>query len=227
MRFSIIMPTLNEETALEAQLETLHQLRASANCELLIVDGGSSDQTIAIAQRYGRVLTAERGRARQMNAGAAQARGEVLLFLHADTQLPRNAFMAIEQALHDPAIVGGAFRLRFDCQTLPYRLVASSTNLRSHLSKIFTGDQAYFVRATSFRAIGGYPDQCLMEDLEITRLLRKLGRFVLLAEYVTTSARRHARLGLLKSVLFMWYLRLCYRFGASDAFLQQIYTDIR
>lgn len=227
MRFSIIIPTLNEEAVLEAHLEALHQLCAPIDCELLIVDGGSSDQTIAIAQRYGRVLTAERGRARQMNAGATQARGEVLLFLHADTQLPRNAFMAIGQALHDPAVVGGAFRLRFDCQTLPYRLVAYSTNLRSRLSKIFTGDQAYFVRAKGFRAIGGYPDQCLMEDLEIVRLLRKIGRFVLLTEYVTTSARRHTRLGLLHSVLFMWYLRLCYRFGTPTNFLQQMYTDIR
>jgi rSAM/selenodomain-associated transferase 2 len=227
MRFSIIMPVLNEELMLETQLTVLHQLCAHADCELLIMDGGSTDQTVSIARRYGRVVTADRGRARQMNAGAAQAQGEILLFLHADTQLPLNAFAAIERALRDPAVVGGAFRLRFDCQAFPYRLVAYSTNLRSRVGKIFTGDQAYFMRANSFRAIGGYPDQCLMEDLEIIRLLREEGRFVLLTDYVTTSARRHARLGLFKSVLFMWYLRLRYRLGASPAQLQRLYADIR
>jgi rSAM/selenodomain-associated transferase 2 len=227
MRFSIIMPVLNEEAVLEAQLEALHQLCAHIDGELLVVDGGSADQTITIAQRYGWVLTADRGRARQMNAGAAHAHGEIFLFLHADTLLPYNAFTAIERALRDPKTVGGAFCLRFDRRTFPYRLVAYSTNLRVRLSGTFTGDQAYFVRADSFRAIGGYPDQCLMEDLEVPRLLREIGRFVLLAEYVTTSARRHAQVGLFRSVLFMWYLRLRYRLGTSPARLQQLYTDIR
>ncbi len=227
MRFSIIMPVLNEETGLGEQLEHLSRLCAHADCELLIVDGGSSDQTVALAERYGRVIRAERGRARQMNAGAAQASGEILLFLHADTRLPTRALAAIEQALHQPDVVGGAFRLRFDRPNLPYRLVAFSTNLRSRLSGVLTGDQAYFMWASIFRAVGGYPDQPLMEDLEITRDLRRLGRLILLPEYVTTSARRHARLGLLRSVPFMWYLRLRYRLGTSPARLQQLYADIR
>lgn len=227
MRFSIIMPVLNEEAALTEQLKHLHRLCAHIDCELLIVDGGSNDRTIGIARRYGRVLCAERGRARQMNAGAAHASGEILLFLHADTQLPTRAFAAIERALDEPGVVGGAFRLRFDCASLPYRLVALSTNLRSHLSGTFTGDQAYFMRASSFHKAGGYPDQPLMEDLEIIHNLRKLGKLTLLAEYVTTSARRHAHLGLLRSVPFMWYLRLRYRLGTPPARLQQLYTDVR
>ncbi len=186
MRFSIIMPVLNEEAALEEQLQHLHQLCAHIDCELLIVD-----------------------------------------VLHADTRLPTRAFAAIERALDKPGVVGGAFRLRFDCASLPYRLVALSTNLRSHLSGTFTGDQAYFMWASSFHEAGGYPDQPLMEDLEIIHNLRKLGKLTLLTEYVTTSARRHARLGLLRSVPFMWYLRLRYRLGTPPARLQQLYADVR
>lgn len=227
MRFSIIMPVLNEEAVLERQLTYLLQQCAGCNCEVLIVDGGSSDDTPAIAGRYGRIITSSRGRATQMNAGAAVASGDVLLFLHADTQLPDSAFSAIEKALTEPEVVGGAFRLRFDCEEWPYRFVACTANLRSQFRKVFTGDQAYFMRAESFRAVGGYPDQPLMEDLEIIRRLRRIGRVVLLPEYVTTSARRHAKIGLLRSVLFMWYLRVRYRLGASPAQLQRIYLDIR
>lgn len=221
------MPVLNEEAVLEQGLAQLHRLCAHVDYELLIVDGGSNDKTTAIALHYGRVISAERGRARQMNAGAAQARGDILIFLHADTQLPARAFIAIEQALREPDVVGGAFRLRFDCQALLYRLVAFSTNLRSRWSKIFTGDQAYFMWASSFHKAGGYPDQPLMEDLEIIRRLRRLGQLTLLPEYVITSARRHTRLGVLRSVPLMWYLRLRYRLGASPARLQRMYADIR
>ena len=221
------MPVLNEEAVLERQLTRLLQQCAGRDCELLIVDGGSSDDTATIAGRYAQVIAASRGRATQMNAGAAMASGDVLLFLHADTQLPDTAFSAIERALIEPKVVGGAFRLRFDCQKWPYRFVAFTANLRSRFRNIFTGDQAYFIRAGSFRAVGGYPDQPLMEDLEIIRRLRKVGRVVLLPPYVTTSARRHAKIGLWRSVLFMWYLRVRYRLGASPAQLQRIYLDIR
>lgn len=231
MRYSIIMPVLNEESALEVQLLQLVRLMANQHAdherELLIVDGGSDDVTVAIAERYGTVIHAPRGRARQMNAGAAAATGDVLLFLHADTLLPPGAFAAIEQALADPAVVGGAFRLRFDCPKAAYRLVAFSANLRARLRGIFTGDQAYFVRAASFLAVGGYPDIALMEDLEIIARLRKIGKVVLLREYVTTSARRHRQIGLWRSVAFMWYMRTRYALGVSPEQLQRKYIDIR
>ncbi len=231
MRFSIIIPVLNEEAVLEAHLAHLTgqfaQRCARYDCELLIVDGGSSDNTTTIAQRYGQVIQATRGRATQMNAGAAMAKGDVLLFLHADTRLPGAAFRAIAQALASPDVVGGAFRLCFNCDQWPYRLVAFFTNLRSRLNASFTGDQAYFIRAGSFRAIGGYPDQPLMEDLEIIARLRKIGKIILLPLYVTTSARRHAKIGLFRSVLLMWYLRALYKFGVSPAQLQRMYIDIR
>lgn len=227
MRFSIIIPVLNEEAILEEQLDHLAQQRASHDCELIIVDGGSRDATVSIAQRYGRVIVSERGRAKQMNAGAKAASGDALIFLHADTRLPDNAFAAIEQALASPEDVAGAFRICFNCDQWPYRLVAFSTNLRSKLRASFTGDQAYFMRAASFRAVGGYPDQPLMEDLEIITRLRRAGKVALLPHYAITSARRHEKIGLFRSVLFMWYLRTLYRFGVSPARLQRMYLDIR
>ena len=227
MRFSIIVPVLNEETVLEEHLSLLAGQCATYDCELLIVDGGSDDRTVAIAERYGKVIHGPRGRATQMNHGAAATHGDVLLFLHADTLLPDNAFSAIEQALTAHNVVGGAFRVCFNCDKWLYRLVAWTTNMRSRTRGIFTGDQAYFIRATSFHAIGGYPDQPLMEDLEIIARLRAIGKVVLLPQYVTTSARRHEKVGLVRTILFMWYLRLLYKFGVSAAQLQRIYWDVR
>jgi rSAM/selenodomain-associated transferase 2 len=227
MRFSIIVPVLNEEAVLESQLVRLTEQCAAFDYELLIVDGGSSDRTIAIAGRYGRVIHSARARATQMNTGAAAANGDVFLFLHADTQLPQQALQAIEYALKSPAVVAGAFRMCFDCDRWPYRCVAFATNLRSRLSTIFTGDQADFIRASSFREIGGYPEQPLMEDIEIIKRLRRSGTIVLLPLYVTTSARRHEKAGLLHSVLFMWYLRMLYACGVAPARLQHMYRDVR
>lgn len=227
MRFSIIMPVLNEEAVLEQQLRQLERLCVHHTCELLIVDGGSVDRTVAIAQRFGRVVHAPRGRAAQMNAGAAEATGNVFIFLHADTTLPGEAFVAIERACASPGVVGGAFRLRFDNQQLAYRLVALSANLRSRWRGIFTGDQAYFIRADGFKTIGGFPAMALMEDLEIIARLRKAGKVVVLPCSVTTSARRHQKVGLARSVLFMWYLRVLYKIGVSPARLQRKYFDVR
>ncbi len=227
MRFSIIIPVLNEEAVIENLLLHLTGFRARHDCELLIIDGGSSDNTVAIAERYGCVIHSPRGRATQMNAGAKSASGDILLFLHADTFLPDDAFTAIEQALAAPHVVGGAFRLCFNCDLWSYKLVAFATNLRSQLRTLFTGDQAYFIRATSFHSIDGYPDQLLMEDLEIIARLRSIGKVVLLPQFVTTSARRHEQVGLWRTVLFMWYLRTLYKFGVSPARLQQMYLDVR
>lgn len=227
MLFSIIMPVLNEEAVLEHHLNILACQTYHHDCELLIVDGGSTDRTIEIAQRFGRVIPSRRGRAAQMNCGACVATGEVFLFLHADTLLPDNAFRAIEHALKTQDVVGGAFRMCFNCDQWPYRLVSFTTNLRSSMRKIFTGDQAYFVRSVSFHAVGGFPNQLLMEDLEIITRLRKIGKVVLLPQYVTTSARRHEKIGLLRSVLFMWYLRTLYKFRTSPDKLHSMYIDVR
>lgn len=162
-----------------------------------------------------------------MNAGAAAAQGDVLIFLHADTRLPQDARAHIERALADPGVVGGAFRLRFDTMTLPYRLVAASVNLRGRLRQSFTGDQAYVIRRSAFEQVGGFPKQPLMEDLEIVRRLRRIGRMVLLPAAVTTSARRHHQAGLWRTIALMWLLRTLYWAGMSPERLQQIYLDIR
>jgi len=188
---------------------------------------GSSIPTWVIMQRFGRVIHSPRGRAVQMNNGAAVAVGDIYLFLHADTMLPDEAFIAIERTCAAPGVVGGAFRLCFNCHKLAYRLVAFAANLRSRWRGIFTGDQAYFVRAGSFKAIGGFPHIALMEDLEIITRLRKIGKVVLLPHYVTTSARRHEKIGLARSVLLMWYLRTLYTFGVSPERLQRRYLDVR
>jgi rSAM/selenodomain-associated transferase 2 len=227
MRFSIIMPVLNEEAVLDNQLAHLIQQCAHYDYELLIVDGGSSDQTVALAQRYGQVILSPRGRAIQMNAGAAYASGDVLMFLHADTRLPNDAFCAIERIFASPEVVACAFKICFNCDQWPYQLVAFFTNVRSRLRILFTGDQAYVIRASSFKAVGGYPDQPLMEDLEIITRLRKIGKVILLQQYVTTSSRRHEKMGLLRTVLLMWYLRTLYKFGVSPAQLQRMYLDVR
>lgn len=227
MRFSIIMPVLNEEAILASQLDHLIQQCAQQDYELLLVDGGSTDRTVEIAQQYGQVLKAPRGRARQMNAGAAAASGDVLLFLHADTELPDSVFLIIEEALTPPEVVAGAFRLCFNCDRLSYKLVAFMTNLRSQTFSVFTGDQAYFIRKTSFQKVDGYPDQPLMEDLEIIARLRRIGTILLVPHYVKTSARRHEKIGLFKSVLFMWYLRTLYKFGVSPGRLQLMYGNVR
>lgn len=227
MRFSIIVPVLNEEAVLEQHLSQFTRFGAAHDYELLLVDGGSVDRTVAIAQRFGRVIHAPRGRALQMNRGARLASGEIYIFLHADTFLPEDAFAAIEHACASRQVVGGAFRLSFDSKKLAYKMVAFSTNLRSLWQGIFTGDQAYFVRADSFKAIGGFPEIALMEDLEIITRLRQIGRVILLPCYVTTSARRHQRIGLVRSIFFMWYLRTLYKFGASPELLQRKYVDVR
>lgn len=227
MRFSIIMPVLNEESELEQTLCQLARVCAPYDCELLIVDGGSVDQTVAIARRFGQVIHSPCGRATQMNKGAAAATGDMFIFLHADSMLPDDAFTAIERACAAPGVVGGAFRLCFNCHQLAYRLVAFTANLRSRWRGIFTGDQAYFVRAGSFKSIGGFPEIALMEDLEIITRLRNIGKLVLLPHYVTTSARRHEKIGLARSVLFMWYLRTLYKFGVSPEQLQRKYLDVR
>ncbi len=189
------------------------------------MDGGSDDATTQVAARFSRVrlLTSPRGRARQMNAGAHASRGDVLLFLHADTWLPDGALGAVTTALEDSRVVGGRFDIRFDSPRAVFRMIAFFMNLRSRMSGISTGDQAIFVRRQVFEAMGGYPDMPLMEDVELSRRLKRRGRLAALPCRVTTSSRKWEREGALRTMALMWALRFLYMAGVPPARLHRWY----
>ena len=220
---SIIVPVLDEAAGIEATLRALAPLRARG-VELIAVDGGSRDATPALAAPWvDRLLTSAPGRARQMNAGAAVARGDVLLFLHADTRLPADADALIRRAL-DSGARWGRFDVRIDSRHPLLPLVATLMNARSRWSGIATGDQAIFVRRPDFERLGGYPEQPLMEDVELSARLRAAcGRPACLREPVLTSGRRWDARGLWRTIWLMWRLRWRYWRGESPAVLAEAY----
>ena len=222
MTVSIIVPVLDEAADIEATLTALASYR-TRGCELIVVDGGSRDRTITLANPLAdRVLTASRGRAAQMNAGAAVARGDVLLFLHADTKLPANADVLIRDGLAQSGRLWGRFDVRFD-QGGIMPLIAMMMNLRSRLTGIATGDQAIFVTRAAFNAVGGFPAQPLMEDIAFSSRIRRVSRPEYIRARVTTSARRWQTQGILRTVFLMWRLRLAYFLGADPAHLARQY----
>ncbi len=222
---SVIVPTLNEEGVLAATLERARQPNVQ---ELIVVDGGSADTTSTIAARYATlVLSAPRGRAAQMNAGAARARGDILLFLHADTLVPDGFAHAILAACNDPGVIGGRFDVRLEPSSPLIRLTGELINRRSRLTRISTGDQAIFIRRQIFEELGGYADIPLMEDIDLSRRMKRAGRIACLHERVTTSARRWQKKGVVRTILLMWSLRVLYFFGVSPARLQRVYANTR
>ncbi len=215
-RLGIVVPVLDEAAALAPWLATLEPLRRRG-AELVVVDGGSRDATLTIARAHADIaLQAPRGRAAQMNAGAAATRAEVLLFLHADTRLPENADALVLEAVARGS-GWGRFDVRIDSRRALLRLVAHAMNLRSRLTGIATGDQALFVRRDLFAAAGGFPAIALMEDVAISRALGRLGRPACLHARVVTSARRWERHGAWTTILLMWRLRAAYFLGADPA----------
>ena len=225
-RLSIIVPCLNEAAIIVEGLCALAPLRRRG-AELIVVDGGSSDATPALAGPWvDRVLRAPPGRARQMNTGAGEARGEILLFLHADTRLPENADDLITSALESGRI-WGRFDVEIHSRHAMLRVVARLMNLRSRLTGIATGDQAIFVSRRAFREIGGYPDIPLMEDIALSRRLKSLGRPACLSERVTTSGRRWETQGVWRTILLMWRLRFQYFLGADPGRLAARYEAKR
>ncbi len=218
---SVIIPTLNEENQIGSVVE--HAFRAGA-AEIIVSDGGSRDSTVEIARGLGcRVIGAPRGRSFQMNAGAGEAKGEILLFLHADTLLPPEAGDCVRQALRDPGVVGGRFDIRMDRRGIRYSLLSRLINGRSRLTRISTGDQAIFVRREVFTRLGGYAEISLMEDVELSRRLKRIGRVACLRSAVVTSARRWERGGWLNTVLLMWWLRFLYAIGVAPDRLRRYY----
>lgn len=210
----IVVPVLDEAATLAPRLRALQPLRRRG-VRLVVVDGGSRDDTLAIAQAHADLaFLAPRGRAAQMNAGAAACPADVLLFLHADTELPAGADLLVRRAtlgVH----AWGRFDVRIDSPRLALRLVAGMMNLRSRCTDIATGDQALFVRHELFQRIGGFPDLPLMEDIAISRELKRQGPPACLRERVSTSARRWERQGVWRTIALMWRLRAAYYFGAD------------
>lgn len=222
---SVIIPTLNEDSALPAALQSLGRLEA---VEIIITDGGSLDGTRQLAIRCGaRVLSSPAGRAKQLNLGAEAASGDILLFLHADTLLPRHFGQHVRAALSAPQVVGGAFELRIDAPNPRLRCIERLANWRSRQLQLPYGDQALFVRSEVFRALGGFPDLPIMEDFEFVRRLRRRGRLVILPDPVVTSARRWERLGVLRTTLINQLTILGYLSGIHPSRLASFYGRTR
>lgn len=216
---SVIVPALDEAAAIEATLAPLQAARAAGH-EIIVVDGGSTDATVDRARALAdRVITSPPGRAGQMNAGAGIATGDILWFLHADTHAPADAVDTLCDALADGRRCWGRFDVRLSGNRWPFRLIERAMNLRSCLTRIATGDQGIFVTRQAFAAVGGYPEIPLMEDIALSRRLRKHTPPACLKTRLVTSSRRWEQNGILRTVLLMWRLRLAYFLGASPATL--------
>ncbi len=226
MKISIVVPVLNEERILD---RTLSHIPTKDEVELIVVDGGSTDSTIHIAKRYtDKVFVSERGRAHQMNYGAERAEGDILLFLHADCLLPENAFQSIRETLKIPGVVAGAFDLSIEHPSFCFRIIEFGANIRSHITRVPYGDQALFIRKELFQEIGGFAKIPLMEDIEIGRRLKRLGKIVFVRPPVKASPRRWLAEGLLYTTLRDWYIALLYTLlGVTPERLRARYRDVR
>lgn len=217
---------LNEAATITSTLDALR--RGAPDAEIVVVDGGSIDASVTIAQPLcDTVISASRGRARQMNAGARASHGDALVFVHADTIVPATFAADIASTLSNPAIVGGRFDVKLDSSAVVYRIIGAMISLRSRISRTGTGDQAIFVRRDVFDRLGGFPELELCEDLEFSRRLKRAGRVACLRTHVTTSARRWNRDGVARTVLRMWLIRAMYLIGVPPARLKRIYSDTR
>jgi rSAM/selenodomain-associated transferase 2 len=221
VNISIIIPVLNEQRDLSATLNQLQSFRLAGH-EIIVVDGGSSDHSLAIAHEMADVvLVSKAGRALQMNNGAAIAKGDVFLFLHADTVLPHNAVQLMSTFCTEE--FWGRFDIRLSSDRKIYRLIEYLINWRSRLTSIATGDQAIFIDRRLFNEVGGFPEISLMEDIALSRRLKETSRAVCLRDKVITSSRRWEQHGVLSTILLMWRLRLYYYLGASPEKLSQLY----
>ena len=224
---SIIIPVLNEAGCILQTLSALQVLRAAGN-EVVVVDGGSEDGTIALCQPLSdHVIKAPRGRSRQMNAGAKAASGEIFLFLHADTCLPQNGDRLIIDALKRYDKEWGRFDIRLSGTQPLLRIVECLMNWRSRLTGIATGDQGIFVKRKLFEAVGGFPDIDLMEDVALSRILKRFDPPLRLRERVMTSSRRWEKSGIVRTVLLMWRLRIYYALGLNPQHLARWYGDLQ
>lgn len=230
-KISIIIPVLNEAATIQ---ETLTRLQDVPAVEVIVVDGGSRDDTVALAkqcfQRFApssefRVMSAASGRASQMNAGAAIATGDILLFLHADTHLPPEFDTLVRQTLQNPSTVAGAFELRINADLTGVGMIEKMVNVRSRFFSMPYGDQAIFLKATTFHDIGGFPDLPIMEDFELMRRLRRQGKILIVPASVLTSGRRWQTLGVVKTTLINQLMIAGYFLGISPTQLIRWYRQ--
>jgi rSAM/selenodomain-associated transferase 2 len=225
LSISVIIPALDEAACLH---QTLTGLAGIDHLEAIVVDGGSRDETMAIAAAHGAVvISAPRGRGCQMNAGAVKAQGELLLFLHADTLLPLNFASEISRIMACPGVAAGAFRLEISGRQKGLRLVAAAANLRATWLRMPYGDQALFLHRNTFSALGGFPDQPFLEDVAMVRKLRRLGRIAISPLTVVTSGRRWERLGLFRTTFLNQVIVLAYLLGFSPLLLARWYHGVR
>lgn len=223
MKLSVIVPVLDEAEGIAAMLDSLADLRARG-AEVVVIDGGSHDATVELARpRADCVLSSPRGRAVQMNAGAAAASGGVLLFLHADTRLPAGADRLLCDGLERSGRAWGRFDVDIAGRSRFLRVIAWFMGVRSRFTGIATGDQAIFMRSAAFQAAGGFPPIALMEDIALCKALKRISRPLCLRERVVTSGRRWERHGIVRTVFLMWGLRLAFAFGAHPRALARRY----
>ena len=221
---SVIIPVLNEAKILDQSLSRLApQLKGH---ELIIVDGGSSDKTVLIAKKHGQVISSERGRARQSNAGAGAASGDILLFLHADVWLDSGAIEGVETAIA-AGYIGGAFKQRIEGEHPLYRLIERAADFRAKRLRIFYGDGGIFIRRSHFDRIGGFPNIPIMEEVELSRKLRRHGEATLVEPMIHISARRWQKNGIIRTTLTNWLITLLYLLRVPPNHLAKLYHHIR
>ncbi|TLS66152.1 glycosyltransferase [Mariprofundus erugo] len=222
---AVVVPLLNERTVLPALLEHLSTLGAD---ELIIVDGGSTDGSCDFLAASGVCwITSAAGRSTQMNAGSALCTSDILLFIHADTVIDSGHIMAVRKAIAAPDIVGGRFDLHLSGSHPFFRIIERMINLRSRLSGISTGDQCMFVRRAVFEQLGGFAAIPLMEDIDLSRRLKRTGRIACLRTQVITSSRRWEQHGIFTTMVRMWWLRLLFWSGVPADRLAQMYRQAR